>query len=72
MTTPSEKLLDMVEWVACEVEPSALDPNLPVATHRGVWNIFGVEVECFRLSNGLAVISADGMNAFMRALSGGA
>lgn len=55
-----------VDWVATGNEPA--DGGL-VATHEGVWRIGGVEIKCYRLNNGEAVVDADDFLKFFDVLS---
>ena len=57
----SEKLelpsfMQSVEWIATG---KTQDGDLPVSTHEGVFNFGGVDIRCYRLSNGDAVFNAD-------------
>lgn len=68
--TPAEAIMNTVEWKPIESD-SALPvrDDLPYATHSGVLNIFGLDLKCYRLSDGRAVFDADDINRFFGGLS---
>lgn len=61
MKTPIDMMFDGAQWVA--IENPQIDENLPFATHTGKLEIMGVEVVCYRLSNGQALIAPESMAA---------
>lgn len=71
--TPIDMMMDGVEWVM--IEPPTLDgqtqsevDGIPYATHVGVLKIMNCEMPCARLSNGMAVITEEGMENFLQFL----
>jgi NOL1/NOP2/fmu family ribosome biogenesis protein len=63
MKTPVEILLDNeANWVEVEGVPPT-DGSL-YATHEGSFKIGEIEMKCYRLSDGQAVIDTESMNAF--------
>jgi hypothetical protein len=55
-----DRVLDSVEW---EKLPDQSQPgSLPVATHRGILRIVGLELEVFQLDNGQRVFSVESLN----------
>lgn len=59
-------ILQNVEWKECPPQ----DPgDLPHATHEGVLRIAGIDLRCYRLSNGQAIIHADDMAQFFDILT---
>ena len=67
---PVDILMEGVAWEALPGTVTAPDlDGLPVATHRGVLRVQGLELECFQLSDGQRVISEDGVVAFFAWLS---
>lgn len=63
MTTPIESLLSGMEWTEVTPKPEP-EGNMPYATHSGLLDIHGLQLRCYRLSTGQAVIDADDMRAF--------
>jgi hypothetical protein len=61
MKTPIEMMFDGVQWIA--IENPQEDELLPYATHTGKLEIMGVEIVCFRLSDGQALIAPESMAA---------
>lgn len=65
MKAPIELILETVEWLP--VEPPVVqgaDSSLPYATHAGVLRIGGMELRCYRLNDGRAIINAEDMDNF--------
>lgn len=63
MKTPIEQLLDTVDWQEGNPEPD--DSGLPYATHKGVLELFGVKLRCYRLNDGRALFHADDFHALL-------
>lgn len=63
--TPAEAMMKNVEWKVIESDSALLvGDDLPYATHEGSLNIFGVDLKCYRLSDGRAVFDADDVHRF--------
>lgn len=61
---PIDMMLDGVTWVE-RTEPTPEDDSIPYATHEGVLDLTGfASLRVYRLSNGMAVINADDLEAF--------
>lgn len=61
---PIEMMLEGVTWVPVTPQPRdfathGADDGIPYATHEGILDLFGIEMRCFRLSDGKAVIDAE-------------
>jgi hypothetical protein len=56
-------LLATVEWQATTHAPEA-GCDLPYATHRGVFEIMGFKMRCYRLNTGEAIFDAEDVEAF--------
>lgn len=65
MSKPIEKLLDECEWA--EVPPPKEHGDLPYVTHSGVLRIGGVELDVYRLSDGLRIISSESFGRYLGA-----
>lgn len=65
-------MFDLNEVVFEQISPAveAAVGGLPTVTHRGVLKVMDLEIEVFRLSNGQAVISEEGMAKFLAWLEG--
>lgn len=59
--------LSNVDWKPVEHAAAAGD-GLPYATHQGVFDLFGQELRCYRLSDGRAVIHADDMHQVLQGM----
>lgn len=60
-----DALMKGVEWK----ETGAVQTDeTPVSTHEGVMNFLGIELRCYRLSSGQAVIHADDMNRLLEGM----
>jgi hypothetical protein len=57
-----ELLLNTVEWHETGMTDDGDD--LPYPTHKGVLNIGGIELKCYRLSNGKRVLDAESVARF--------
>lgn len=68
LLSPIEMMMDGLTWVPVKHDELANDSDdgLPIATHEGILNIAGIELKCFRLSNGQAVIDAESMERFLQ------
>lgn len=62
--TPIESMLSKVEWEVTDAKPSTTDSDLPHATHKGVLDLFGHSLRCYRLNTGEAVFDADDFKKF--------
>jgi hypothetical protein len=65
MPTPVEMLLAGVSWEAVPDPAECHNDGIPYATHRGVLELAGQSLRCYRLSNGLAVFDADDLRCFL-------
>ena len=54
---------DAVQWEILP-KPEGDDSELPYATHRGFINIMGKQLECYQLSNGQRIFTADSVEEF--------
>lgn len=63
--TPADAMMNTVEWKPIESDSALLvGDDLPYATHSGVLNLFGIDLKCFRLSDGRCVFDADDVHRF--------
>lgn len=60
--TSVETLLDTVEWRETGMTDDG--DGLPYPTHEGVLNLGGIELKCYRLSNGVRVFDAESVAQF--------
>lgn len=67
--TPIELALDQVDWSPTGITNS--DPNLPYATHEGVFSLGNASLRCYRLSDGQSIFHADDMRALLGEIMGG-
>lgn len=63
-----DHLFANVDWRAAP-EPEAVIDSL-YATHEGVFELGGLQMRCYRLSNGQAIFNADDFEAFFGAFFG--
>jgi hypothetical protein len=61
--SPIDAMMDSVPWQ--ETSNVATDDGMPYATHHGILRIFDLELRCYRLNTGQAVIHADDMHALL-------
>ena len=61
--------LKNVEWEMAEGFEEPAD-DIPHVTHAGVMRIAGITLQCYRLSNGQAVVDEQSMAKFMHWLAG--
>lgn len=66
MTSPMDKVFEAVEWQAVDW-PEVPAEGLPYATHRGILRIMGAELECFILSDGSRIFTAESLARFFGA-----
>ena len=62
---PIDVMLDQVEWTAVPGADGMKASEVPHATHTGILVIGPCRMMCARLSNGMAVITEDGMRQFL-------
>lgn len=64
-TTPA--WLSEATWTRVRHAPEGPADDLPYVTHEGVWKepLFGMNLRCYRLSNGQAVFHTEDFDAFM-------
>jgi hypothetical protein len=61
--TPIDALMSGVNWSPTNMKPDSDD--LPFATHEGILEIAGLQLRCYRLNTGEAIINSDDfMNFF--------
>jgi hypothetical protein len=60
-----EDIFEALEWEALPRPSGESDDGVPYATHRGVITIMGAELECFQLSSGQRVFSAESLERFL-------
>jgi hypothetical protein len=65
MSSPIEILLEQVNWELVNTDKEAHPNNLPFATHKGVLEIAGISLRCYRLNDGRAIFDADDVNTFL-------
>lgn len=72
MKTPIEMMIDGIQWhpVTPLDERCGNGDGVPYATHEGLLKIGDLEIECFRLSTGEAVISEAGLLKFFEFMNG--
>lgn len=66
--TPAEEMLNAVVWEVVEHDAPP-GGDLPYATHSGVMRIFDIDMRCYRLNTGQAIIHADDMAVLLNRLS---
>lgn len=59
---PIEIMLDKVNWVVIPRPDDFDSQGIPYATHRGILNIMGNELECFILDDGRRIFSAESIH----------
>lgn len=64
MSTPMERALEQVEWIATEAIDENSAEGLPMATHSGVLKIGGFDLRCYRLNDGRAIFDAEDVQRF--------
>lgn len=65
MKAPIDSMLERVEWLPAETPVGqGADNSLPHATHAGVLRIGDMELRCYRLNDGRAIINAEDMESF--------
>jgi hypothetical protein len=69
MSTPIDMAFDGVAWR--QEEHGEPRDGIPVVTHSGVLRVGDLEIEVYRLSDGQAVISQDGLVRFLEWLESG-
>lgn len=67
MNSPIQDALNSVRMTPIEGARASVD-GLPYATHSGVLELGPLDLQVFRLSDGRAVISEEGMAAFLKFL----
>jgi hypothetical protein len=65
MATPIETLLEQVDWDEVNMDKKANPNNLPFATHKGVLEIAGISLRCYRLNDGSAIFDADDIKVLL-------
>lgn len=62
---PVDKLLDAVDWQPL-IGPAPQDHDgIPWATHRGIFEIAGLKLRVYQLSDGRRIIDADDLHDFL-------
>ncbi len=64
MKAPIDKLLDTVKWQPIERGSDFVPGGIPYATHMGVLNIMGCELECVVLNTGERLFTEEGLRKF--------
>lgn len=63
MDKPIEVMLDSIEWRERPKPASVKDGDL-YATHEGTLTMFGKELKCYTLNNGMRVFEAESLERF--------
>lgn len=70
MSNPLNNLIDNVELTELPQAIGIREHSGLYATHRGVVNIGGVDIEVFQLSDGQRVVTEDSVRVFLQLLTG--
>jgi len=62
---PTDAMWERVEWKPVPGADGVEVSDVPHATHTGVLEIGPCRIDCARLSNGMAVITEDGLKQFL-------